>query len=214
MHNNTMNQRTKIILLPAIAILFAVGLCLLFLDRAEILQRLIWIACMALLLWAAASEANRLNLRTRAVWLPGFVSLIVASLFLFAEEIALAHDPSFFLTDISLRPSHLVYALPFRFYIAWLVAQVLCGALGASLSRRSGGTRIARIVAGTFPALVMFLLCGLVIPISAFFFEHNTFALNHPSRLALGILIWAGAPGVALLLGVAPFLKESTLQQA
>jgi len=210
---DSMSYRTKAVLLPAIAILFAVGLLLLFLDRAPIFQRLIWVACMALLLGVAVSEANRLNLRTRSLWLPGLVSLIAASLFLFAEEIALAHDPSFFLTDISLRPSHLIYGLPFRFYIAWLVAQVLCGALGASLSRRGGGTRIVRIVAGTFPAVVMFLLCGLVIPFSAFFWEHNAFALSHPSRLTMGILIWVGAPAVALLLGAAPFLKEPTLQR-
>jgi hypothetical protein len=213
MNHPAMNYRTKIILLPAIAILFAVGLCLLFLDRAEILQRLIWTACMALLLWVAASEANRLNLRTRAVWLPGFVSLIVASLFLFAEEIVLAHDPSFYFTDPNWN-RHVISGLPRWFYILWLLAQVLCGALGAFLSRRGGGTRIARIVAGTFPAVVMFLLCGLVIPVSAFFWEHNAFALSHPSRLAMGILIWAGAPAVAMLLGAAPFLRESTLQQA
>ena len=214
MNHAAMNHRTKTVLLPAIAVLFAVGLLLLFLDRAAILQRVIWTACMALLLWAAASEANRLNMRTRVVWLPGFISLIVASLFLFAEEIVLAHDSSFYFTDISLRPGHLISGLPRWFYILWLFAQVVCGALGAFLSRRSGGTRVARVVAGTFPALVMFLLCGLVIPISAFFFEHNTFALNHPSRLALGILIWAAVPAVAMLLGAAPFLKESTLREA
>jgi len=69
------------------------------------------------------------------------------------------------------------------------------------------------VVAGAFPALVMFLLCGLVIPVSAIF-EHNTIALSHPSRLALGILIWAAMPAIAMLLGAAPFLKESTLRQA
>jgi len=211
---DSMDHRTKIVLLPAIAIMFAVGLVLLFLDRAEILQRLVWIACMALLLYAAASEANRLNLRTRAVWLPGFVSLIAASLFMFAEEIVLAHDASFYFTDISLRPGHLISGLPRWFYMLWLIAQVLCGALGAFLSRRGGGTRVARLAAGTFPALVMFLVCGFVIPVSAFFYEHNTLVLSHPSRLALGILIWAAVPAVAMLVGAPPFLKEAKLQQA
>ena len=208
-----MNQRTKTILLPAIAILFAVGLILLSLDRAALVQRLIWIACMALLLCVAASEANRLNLRTRSLWLPGFVSLLVASLWMFAEEIALVHDPSFYFTDLSLRPSHLISGLPRWFYITWLLAQLPCGALGAFLSRRGGGTRSARILAGAFPALVMSLICCVVVPISAFF-EHHTIAFSHPSRLALGILIWAGAPALALLLGTVPFLRESTPQPA
>jgi len=205
----TTSHRTKTVLLPTIAILFAFGLVLLFLDRAAILQRIIWMACTALLFCVVASEANRLNLRTRSVWLPGFVTLTAASLLMFAEEIVLIHDPSFYFTDLSLRPGHLISGLPRWFYIGWLMGQVLCGALGAFLSRRGGGTRAARLVAGAFPALVMFLLCGLVIPLSALF-EHNTFALSHPSRLALGILIWAAVPAVALLLGAAPFLRSTT----
>jgi len=207
MNPTTMSHRTKAVLLPTIAMLFGVGLVLLFLDRAAILQRLIWMACMALLFCVVASEANRLNLRTRSLWLPGFVTLTAASLLMFAEEIVLVHDPSFYFTDISLRPGHLISGLPRWFYFGWLIGQVLCGALGAFLSRRGGGTRAARMVAGAFPALVMFLLCGLVIPVSALF-ERNTFALSHPSRLALGILIWAAVPAVALLLGAAPFLRE------
>lgn len=89
-----MNPRTKTLWLPAIAILFAAGLVLLLLDRAPILQRFIWTTCMALLLCAAASERNRLNLRTTSLWLPGFVTLTAASLLMFGEEIAFMHDPS------------------------------------------------------------------------------------------------------------------------
>jgi|SRR5579863_2546138 len=213
MDHQSMNQRTKSFWLPTIAVLFGVGLLLLFLDHAAIPQRLIWIACMGLLLGAAGSEANRMNLRTSSLWLPGFVSLTAASLLMFAEEIVLTHDPSFYFTDISLRPGHLISGLPRWFYIGWLLGQVLCGGMGAFLSRRGGGTPAARVVAGAFPALVMFLLCGLVIPVSALF-EHNTTALSHPSRLALGILIWAAVPAGALLLGAAPFLRESTPQAA
>jgi hypothetical protein len=213
MNNETRNNRAKTVLLPAIAVLFGVGLMLLFIDRAAILQRVVWFACIALLLRAAASETNRLSHRTKSLWLPGFVSLTAASLLMFAEEFVLVHDPSFYFIDISLRPSHLVSGLPRWFYLVWLLVQVPCGALGAFLSRRSGGTRVDRILAGAFPALTMFFLCGLLIPISAFF-EHNTFALSHPSGLALGVLIWAAVPAVATLVGAAPFLKESTLQIA
>jgi hypothetical protein len=213
MNDGTMNHRTKTVLLPAIAVLFGVGLVLLWVDRAAILPRVVWFAGIALLLRAVISEPNRLNLRTKSLWLPGFVSLTAASLFMFAEEFILVHDPSFYFTDISMRPSHLISGLPRWFYIAWLLIQVPCGALGAFLSRRNGGTRAARIAAGAFPALTMFFLCGLLIPISAFF-EHNTFALSHPSGLALGLLTWAAVPALGLLLGAAPFLKESTLHCA
>ena len=210
MNDGNMNHRTKTVLLPVTAVLFGVGLMLLFVDGAAILPRIVWFACIALLLRAAVSDANRLNLRTKSLWLPGFVSLTAASLLMFAEEFVLAHDPSFYFTEISLRPNHLIFGLPRWFYIVWLLVQVPCGALGAFLSRRNGGTRVARIVAGAFPALVMFFLCGLLIPISALI-EHNAFAV-HPSGLALGVLFWAAVPAVALLLGAAPFLKESPLQ--
>jgi hypothetical protein len=203
----TMNNRIKTLWLPAIAIVFGVGLLLLFLDRAPILQRVMWVACMALLLGVVATEANRMNLRTRSIWLPGFVSLLAASLLMFAEEIVMFHDPSFYFTDISLRPSHLISGLPRWFYIVWLLVQVPCGALGAFLSRRGGGTRGARAVAGAFPALAIFLLCGLAIPMSAAV-EHNAYVLHHLDRLALGICIWAAVPAIGLLLGAAPFLRR------
>ena len=208
-----MNHRIKTLWLPAIGIVFSFGLLLLFLDRAPILQRLMWVACMALLLGVVTTEAGRLNLRTRSIWLPGFVSLLAASLLMFAEEIVMFHDPSFYFTDISLRPSHLISGLPRWFYIVWLLVQVPCGALGAYLSRRGGGTRGARAVAGAFPALAIFLLCGLMIPISAAV-EHNAYVLHHPGRLALALSIWAVVPAIGLLLGAAPFLKAAELQKA
>lgn len=146
-----------------------------------------------------------MNQRTKALWLPALASLAAASLFTLA------------LTEISLQP-HIIARLNSTvaplLYVVWLFSNLFFGALGAFLSRRAGGSRLARIVAGTFPAIVMFLLCGLVIPVSALFFEHNTVVRNHPSRLALGILIWAAAPAVALMLGAASFLRDSSLRQA
>lgn len=210
---DSMNHLTKTVWLPAIGIVFSVGLLLLFLDRAPIAQRLMWCACMALLLGVVATEASRLNLRTRSIWLPGFVSLLAASLLMFAEEIVMFHDPSFYFTDISLRPSHLISGLPRWFYIVWLLAQVPCGALGAYLSRRGGGTRGARALAGAFPALAIFFLCGLAIPVSAAV-EHNAYFLHHLDRLALGICIWAVVPAIGLLIGAAPFLRVEELQPA
>lgn len=210
---DSMNHRTKTVLLPAIAILFGVGLLLLFLDRAAVFQQLIFFACMALLLSAAESEANRLNRRTRSLWLPGFVSLTAAGLLILVEEILLVHDPSFYFTEISLRPSNLIFGVPRWFYLVWLLAQVPCAALGAFLSRRGGGTRVARIMAGSSPVLAIFLVCGLGIPVSVFF-ANSSYALNHLSILAFGVVIWACVPAVAILLGVAPFLREPTPQQA
>jgi hypothetical protein len=146
----------------------------------------------------AKSEETSMNSRTRNLWLPALASFAAASLFLLV------------LTRISLQPHFLVRlnsGLGPVFYLSWLFAQIPFGALGAYLSRRAGGTRAARVVAGIFPAIVMFGLWGVVIPVSAFA-EHNTFVLQHPLSYALGILPLVVLPAIALTLGAAPFLRD------
>jgi hypothetical protein len=152
----------------------------------------------------AKSEEDPMNHRTKTLWLPGFASLAAASLFLLA------------LTQLSLEPQFLVRlnsGLGRSLYIGWLCAQIVFGALGAYLSRRAGGTRTTRIVAATFPAIVLFGLWAFWIPLSAIG-EHNTFVLRHPLYYALGIFIWVLPPAITLFLGAAPFLKEQKPHQA
>lgn len=147
---------------------------------------------------ATRQEEKLMNHRTKSLWLPALTSLAAASLFLLV------------LTRISLQPQNLVRlnsGLGRSFYLGWLCAQVWFGALGAFLSRRAGGTRTARVVAGTFPAIVLFALWALVIPASAIV-ERNLFVLHHRFYYALGIFVWVVPPAIALLLGAAPFLKE------
>ena len=145
----------------------------------------------------AKSGEGPMNKRTKSLWLPALASFAAASLFLLV------------LTHISLQPRFLVRlpGLGRSFYIEWLCAQILFGALGAFLSRRAGGTRTTRIVAGTFPAIVQFGLWAFWIPASALL-EHNAFVLDHPLWYAFGIFIWVVPPGIALLLGAAPFLRQ------
>ena len=221
---HSMNQQRTKLWLPLLASITFTAVLLVVFDRIHagplavglghlaMALQLAWFAVMPIL-GRTKSEEALMNPRTRSIWLPGFVTLTAASLFLFAEELVLTHDPSFYLTDLSLRPQHIVSGLPLWLYGTWLAAQILCGALGAFLSRRGGGSMAARVVAGAFPALMMFLLFALVIPISVVF-ERNTYVLSHPSVIALGMLIWAGGPAVALLIGAAPFLRELPLHQA
>lgn len=138
-----------------------------------------------------------MNTRTRTVWIPGLASFALASLFLLA------------LTRTGSEQHNLVRlaGLAPWFYWFWLASQIFSGALGAALSRRAGGTLMARIVAATFPAMVLFCLWTLIIPISAFA-QHNQFVLRHPLNYALGIFVWVVVPGFALLLGAAPFLRQ------
>jgi len=202
-----MNHRTKTVWLPGIAILFGTGLLLVFLDRAASLQRFLWIGCMAMLLGAAASESNRLNQRTRSFWLPGFVSLTAAGLFLFAADIV--SDPLLFFSQITLRPQDLLrmHSGPRWFYFVWLLAQVLFGALGARFSRRAGGTRTSRIVAGALPDIIIVGTYVALIP-STSMFSGNAAISPLPTFVASAMFVWVAAPAVAVLLGAAPFLKE------
>jgi len=153
---------------------------------------------------AKHEKEQPMNHRVKSLWLPGLASLAAANLFLLL------------LTRISLQPQSLLRlnsGLGKSLYIAWIFAQLLFGALGAFLSRRAGGTRTARIVAGIFPAIVMFGLCAVFIPITAVA-ERNVFVLHHPLYYALGVFLWVVLPGVALLLGAAPFLRERHLSEA
>jgi hypothetical protein len=150
------------------------------------------------------SKENSMNLRTRSLWLPALASLFASSLFLFA------------LTEISRQPKVLVRlnsGAAQWLYGVWVVGQIACGALGAFLSRRVGGTRMARMVAGTFPAIVMLASCVIVIPVSALM-QHNDFIFHNPGRLWWGAFLWAVVPAVTLLLGAAPFLEEPSKQRA
>ena len=203
-----MNPRTKTLWLPALAVLFAAGLALVLLDRAALLQRLIWIACMAMFLCAAASEANYLNQRTRRFWLPGFVSLTAAGLFLFAVDIVC--DSSILLRQVSLYPQDLLRwnsGSPRLFYLVWLFAQVVFGALGALFSARLGGSRTARIVAGAFPAIVIVGTNAALVPVTNRI-AGQAFTSPLPAYLVSAVLVWVAAPAIAVLAGALPFLGE------
>jgi hypothetical protein len=152
----------------------------------------------------AKSKEDNMNHRTKSLWLPALASLFASSLFLFV------------LTEISMRAPMLVRlhsGAAQQLYAVWIIGQIACGALGAFLSRRVGGNRAARIVAGTFPAIVMLASCVIVIPASALM-EHNDFIFHNPGRLWWGAFLWAVVPAVTLLLGAAPFLQAPSKHHA
>jgi len=163
------------------------------------------------LLSAAASEAKLLNRRTRCFWLPGFVTLTAATFLLF--DVDIVYDPSLFFRQISLHPQDLVRwnaESPRSFYFLWLIAQVAFGALGAFFSRRAGGTRAARFVAGAFPAMVIVGTYVVLVPITA---RISGEAFTSPLAAYLGsaMLVWVAAPAIGVLAGALPFLSESNI---
>lgn len=139
-----MNRRTKTLWLPAMSILFAAGLVLMFLQRADFLQRLIWIGCMALLICTVVSETNHLSQRARALWLPAIVNLtLMGALFVILDHFNF-DEPGI------ATPGNLAKA----FRIPWLLPLPVLGAVGALLARRAQASRAERLIAGLAPSLV------------------------------------------------------------
>lgn len=192
-----MNHRTKTLWLPSIAIVFAAGLVLMLLDRAAFLQRLIWIACMAMFLYTAASEANRLSQRARSLWLPAMVNLTLAfGLFIILDGLNF-DEPGIATAGHIAKASR----------IPWLLPLPALGAVGALLARRAHASRAERLIAGLAPSLVwmaVLVVLGLI-----FSLDQRDFAeapLRYLPVSAVGLVI---LPALALALGALPFLRDS-----
>jgi len=188
-----MNRRTKTLWLPGIAILFVPGLILVFLNRAALVQRFLFVACAALLFCAAATESSHLNQRTRSLWLPALTTLFGASLSLMLCQF------------LGMRPRILWVgkdAIPL--YWPWLLTLPIFGAAGTRFSMRHHGPVFARVAAGLSPALIMLTVMCLIFPwglaIDGFhFFQLVSFRLS--------LISWVALPALALLIGAAPFLR-------
>jgi len=144
-----------------------------------------------------------MNERTKRFWLPGFISLATASIFLMILA-KVSYEPRVIL----MRSSQMVLVYPI-----WLLGQPLFGALGAYFSRRGGGTVWARLAAGLFPSLVLLAMISVVLLIRAF--EHSpgdvgSGNLSMYARAIVGVVV---IPSVGLLMGALPFLRESKTQQ-
>ena len=97
-------------------------------------------------------------------------------------------------------------------YLCWWILLPLCGAAGACLSRKAGGTRLACIGASLFPAIVVAGIFCFVLPVSIVI-EKNTFVMQHPLYFVLAMVNWTMVPGLALILGAWPFLRQITKKQ-
>jgi hypothetical protein len=139
----------------------------------------------------AKREEGAMNSKT--LWLPGLVTLTLASVFLMVLQRFSSLQPRIYRVDEGVLVLHL----------PWLMLLPLCGAAGAYLSRRAGGPSLSCLVAGTFPAFVMLGVFCLILPIGVFI-ERNTYILQHPLYFGLALLNWTVLPGAVLLLGAVP----------
>ena len=194
-----MHRLTKALLL-SIAVLFPAGLILLLQGRAAVLQLLIWIVCTAMLLSAAASEANRLNQRTRSLWMPALTTFFGASVSLMACEF------------LHLQPRVVEIArIGMWLYWPWLASLPIFGAAGAFLSQRAQGAASTRLTACLSPVLIMLTVMLLIVPLGLAIDGKDFFRVL---PFGVGLINWVAIPGIALLLGGAPFLRGRIRQSA
>ncbi|HXW56738.1 MAG TPA: hypothetical protein VEJ67_13380 [Candidatus Cybelea sp.] len=146
---------------------------------------------------SAKREEGIMNDRTKRLWLPGLASFWTA----LACELALGGSS----IHGSLFHSHLSQFM----YGLWLLGQLGCGALGAYLSRRAGGTRSARLGAALFTSGILLVTMLIVLAICA---AGRVLGLGF-AGLEFGILVKPVfmvivIPSLAMLIGALPFLSD------
>lgn len=103
--------------------------------------------------------------------------------------------------------------LSIDFYVEWLLALPLLGALGAWWSRRAGGSRSARATAALLPVAVLVGVWFVIVPAAILFdrpFPIGTWWRGVPA-LFIG---WVVIPAAALFAGAWPFLKREATEDA
>lgn len=149
-----------------------------------------------------AKQEGIMNERTKRFWLPGFVSAAAASIFLMILA-KVSYEPRVIL----LRSSLMIMVYPI-----WLAGQPLFGALGAYFSRRAGGTRWERVVAGLFPSLLLTAGIFVVVLIQALTpgqFDLGSVDFSMFAKSIFGAIV---IPSLCLFLGTLPFLREPKTQ--
>ena len=148
---------------------------------------------------AAAKQSQSweefMNQRSRTFWLPGLVTLTLASVLLTVMQLFAFSRPRVYWVD----------GVNVEVGMFWLLSLVPCGALGAYMSCRAGGTRWNSIIACLFPPLTMLGVFCVVLPI-AIFIERNTFIIHHLRYFGLALLAWTIVPSIPLLIGALPVI--------
>lgn len=143
-----------------------------------------------------------MNHRTKSVWIPGLVSLTLASGFLALLQVW------------GVRPN-IIWTrsgLALLFYVPWLVAQPAFGAIAAYISRQNGGEWHERLTATLLPAGAMVAAFCVAICLAIALSDTTDYKIT-AIGLSMYIVSWAVVPGLALALGALPFLRAPGAQE-
>jgi hypothetical protein len=139
-------------------------------------------------------KENNMNSRVTRFWIPGLLTFVVSMSLLATIE---KFDP---------RPSVLYLGNDMRttpsliFYIPWLAALPLIGAMGAYLSNRAGGSVRTAVVSSLFPILPFIAVFSVVLPVGLII-DRQVGVTVMAASLLRGVIGWVLIPGTALLAG-------------
>lgn len=146
----------------------------------------------------AKREERIMSDRAKHLWLPGLASFFCAMIW-----------------EVALGGGATIGGPLFRWHVTLpmyglrLMTLLLCGAVGAFLSRRAGGTRTERVAAALFTPGILLTTMLVVISICAVARAMGLgFAGLDMALLVKPVLMVIVIPGTAMLAGAAPFLWE------
>lgn len=142
------------------------------------------------------SREDVMNYRTKTLWIPAMMTLLAASLSLMI------------LQKTGFRPN-LIWKGPIAvlFYVPWLASLPLAGAVGAYLAQRAHAAVSRRLLVATSPALLLLMVMSIILPLELIVDGFWWFRLIY---FAVAAVNWVAVPGVALLIGAAPFLRGAS----
>ncbi len=144
-------------------------------------------------IFVAKRRGHPMKKRTKQVWVPGFLTLILSMIFL-----AVLRELGFQPRIAGSGPNTVLL------YVPWLLSLPFFGALGAYVSSRAGGSRGTMLLASVFPVLALTAAFLLMFPIGMIvewiIGSHVDFSDVAPALLKDGIG-WLLVPGAALLVG-------------
>jgi len=151
---------------------------------------------------AAKCKEDEMNQRTRSLWMPAMVNLLVAPGLLMILQKLGVHPRVVWVGDMALV-----------LYLPWLVTLPVFGAAGAFLAKRAQASSLHRLVVGLAPALAILGSFAVMLPLSL------AIGTAHLSGFpwvyfALTIFNWVVLPSLALLAGTLPLLRKTDLRRA
>jgi hypothetical protein len=141
----------------------------------------------------AKNGGNPMQKRVQQLWIPGFLTLTLSTVFLMT------------LQKHGFHPRVVSWGGPdnILLYTPWLLSLPVLGAFGAYLSQRAGASGSKVLVASIFPVLTLAAFLFVILPVSFIVDPH----VEHRIRMAgflRAFVEWVAIPGIALLAGGLP----------